>query len=77
MARFEHHVVHSPNGGWSVKRENADRASVHAETKSEAVRLGRAMSIRMGSELVIHGMDGQIQYSDSHGHDPWPPKDKK
>ncbi|GHU36366.1 hypothetical protein FACS1894172_19200 [Spirochaetia bacterium] len=77
MARLEHHVVHSPNGGWSVKREGAARASIHTETKSEAMRLGRAMSIRTGSELIIHGMDGQIQHSDSHGHDPCPLKDKK
>jgi hypothetical protein len=77
MARLEHHVVSSPAGGWNVKREGADRASVHAETKSEAVRLGRAMSIRAGSELIIHSMDGRIQRSDSHGHDPCPPQDKQ
>ncbi|MBO7345732.1 MAG: DUF2188 domain-containing protein, partial [Clostridia bacterium] len=29
------------------------------------------------SEMVIHGKDGKIQYSNSYGNDPCPPKDKK
>ena len=41
MARNEHHVVHNPNGGWDVKRNNAQRVSVHTETKAEAMARGR------------------------------------
>ena len=29
MARKTHHVVHSPSGGWNVKRGGAKRASGH------------------------------------------------
>lgn len=77
MARNEHHVVPSPNGGWNVKRNNAQRASIHTETKAEAIRAGRQISQNQKTELVIHGKNGRIQNLDSHGHDPCPPKDKR
>lgn len=76
MSRKTVHVV--PNkGGWSVKKSGAERASVNTDTKVDAVKMGRIISQRSGSELIIHGVDGKIQRSDSHGHDPCPPKDKK
>lgn len=78
MAKNEHHVVHnSSRGGWDVKRNGAARASIHTDTKAEAVKVGRIMSQRAGSELVIHGTNGQIQRKDSHGNDPCPPRDRK
>jgi uncharacterized protein YdaT len=77
MPRAEHHVVKNPNSGWDVKRNNADRASVHADTKREAIQRGREISRNQKTELVIHNSDGKISNSDSHGNDPCPPKDKK
>mgnify|MGYP003832851277 CR=1 FL=1 len=65
-----HHVVPSPNGGWDVKKGGADRASLHAETKQDAVDRGREISRNQGTEFVIHGKDGVIQSKDSHGNDP-------
>jgi Uncharacterized protein conserved in bacteria (DUF2188) len=41
MSRKEHHVVPSAKDGWDVKRNSSDRASVHTETKKEAVGRGR------------------------------------
>jgi uncharacterized protein YdaT len=76
MSRQEHHVVPNPDGGWDVKRDNAHRASIHTPTKQDAVDRGREISRNQGTEFVIHGKDGKIQQSDSHGHDPCPPKDK-
>ena len=70
----QHHVVHNPKGGWDVKKENAERASVHTNTKQEAVHKGREISKNQGSEFFIHGKDGQIQQKDSHGNDSFPPK---
>lgn len=35
---------------------------------------GRKISQNQKTELVIHGMNGRIQSSDSHGNDPCPPK---
>lgn len=77
MARKEHHVIHNlSRGGWDVKRNGSQRASIHTETKAEAIKIGRIMSQRNGSELVIHSLDGRIQQKDSHGKDSCPPKDK-
>jgi len=75
--RKEHHVVPNPQGGWDVRKENAQRASVHTDTKKEAEDKGWQISQRQKTELVIHNKDGQISRSDSHGNDPNPPKDKK
>ena len=78
MSRKEHHVVHnSSKGGWDVMRRGAQRSSVHASTKAEAIKMGRIMSQRARSELVVHGTDGRIQYKDSHGYNPCPPCDNK
>ncbi len=77
MARQTHHVVHNSNGGWSVKKGGSQRASVNAPTKAEAERLGREISRNQNTELVIHGLNGRIQRSDSHGNDPCPPRDSK
>ena len=76
--RDTHHVVpNSDRGGWDVKRGGSDRASVHTETKAGAEKIGRIISQNQNTEFVIHGKDGIIQRSDSHGNDPCPPKDSK
>lgn len=78
MPRKEHHVVpKKTNGGWDVKKNGAVKASVHADTKAEAVKKGREISKNQKTELVIHNKDGKISNSDSHGNDPCPPIDKK
>lgn len=76
MPRKEHHVVPNPNGGWDVKRENAQRASGHYETKADAEAAGRQKSINGKTELIIHGKNGRFQRSDSYGKDPCPPRDR-
>ena len=74
--RKTHHVVHNPKGGWDSKKGGGSRSIKHFENKGEAVEYTRKISQNQGSELVIHGKDGRIQDSDSHGNDPCPPKDK-
>lgn len=76
MARKEHHVVPNPKGGWDVKRNGAQKASKHFVRKSEAIKYGRKVSKNQNTEFIIHGKDGSIQQSDSHGHDPNPPRDR-
>jgi len=74
MARDTHRVMPHPKGGWQVKRDGDQRASHRAETKAAAETLGRQISENQGTELQVHGRDGSIQRSDSHGNDPSPPK---
>ncbi|MFI1771268.1 MULTISPECIES: DUF2188 domain-containing protein [Flavobacteriaceae] len=76
MPRKERHVVSNPDGGWDSKREKAQRASKHFETKKEAMDWSRQKSRSEGSELIPHKRNGRIQNPDSHGNDPNPPKDK-
>lgn len=74
--RKTHHVVPNSAGGWDVKKGGAAKASRHFDTKKEAEEAGRAISQNQKTEFVVHGRDGVIQRSDSHGHDPNPPKDR-
>ena len=69
-----HHVVPNPEGGWDARRANSERSSGHFDTKQQAVDAARVISQNQGTELVIHGRDGQIQQKDSHGGDTFPPK---
>ena len=70
MARDTHRVMPHRDGGWQVKRDGGERASHRTETKAEAEKLARPISQHQNTELQIHGRDGEIQRSDSHGHDP-------
>lgn len=72
-----HHVVPNPDGGWDVKKGGASRASSHHDTKRDAIDRGREISRNQNTEFRIHNKDGRIARSDSHGNDPFPPKDKK
>lgn len=74
--RKEYHVV-PDNNGWNVVKNNASRISFHTNLKSDAIAKGKQLSKNSGSELIVHGRNGEIQYSNSYGNDPYPPKDKK
>ena len=74
MSRDTHRIMPHEDG-WQVKRDGGQRASRVADTKAEAERLGRQISRNQETELQVHGRDGRIQRSDSHGNDPNPPKD--
>lgn len=68
------HVTPHPQGGWQVKREGAVRATVRTGTQREAIDIARSISKRQGTEMFIHGRNGQIRERDTHGHDPFPPR---
>jgi uncharacterized protein YdaT len=74
MPRKSVHVTPAPEGGWNVKTGGASRAAAHTEHKTDAIDRGREISQHKHAELVIHNKDGRISQSDSHGHDPYPPK---
>ena len=76
MSRDTHRVMPHEEG-WQVKRDGDQRASRVTDTKAEAEKLGRQISRNQETELQIHGKDGTIQRSDSHGNDPNPPRDKR
>lgn len=67
------HVVPNPNGGWSVKKGGASKASRTFDSKSSATAYGREVSQSKGSDLIVHREDGTIQSSDCYGN-PCPQK---
>lgn len=67
------HVVPRPEG-WAVMQGGGQRASSLHDTQKDAIQEARQKSRNLGSELKIHGKDGRIRESDSHGNDPHPPK---
>jgi Uncharacterized protein conserved in bacteria (DUF2188) len=53
-------------GGWDVKKEDAGRASVHTDTKAEAINRGRQIVRNQGGgELGIKNEQGRIIDSDT------------
>lgn len=73
MRRRNQHVVpHSK--GWAVRPEGSERATSVHSTQAEAITRGRETARTQGTELFIHGKNGQIRERDSHGRDPHPPK---
>lgn len=74
MANKPVHTVKNQNGGWDNKREGASRASSHADTKAEAVLLGRELARNGKTEHFIHNMDSKFGERNSYGNDPHPPK---
>jgi hypothetical protein len=68
------HVTPHDNGGWSVERSNAARASSVHDTQREAEAEGRRLARQDQVEFSLHGRDGRIREKDSYGNDPHPPR---
>lgn len=67
------HVV--PNdGGWSVRKAGASRATKNFSTQGEAAAYARDIARNQKTEVYIHGEDGRIRQRDSYGNDPFPPR---
>lgn len=73
MTKRNQHIVPHDNG-WAVRGAGTQRATSVHTTQRQAIDAGRSISQNQGSELLIHGRNGQIRARDSHGNDPYPPK---
>ena len=73
--RNVYHITPSPDKGWKVKKEGADRASGYFGNKSDAIDRGKELS-KSGAEgqIIIHKKDGKIQTEHTYKNDPFPPK---
>ncbi|MCB1380027.1 MAG: DUF2188 domain-containing protein [Alphaproteobacteria bacterium] len=73
MTKKNQHVVpHS--GGWAVRGAGNERATSVHRTQSEAIEAARTTAINQGSEMLIHGRNGQIRERNTYGKDPYPPE---
>lgn len=66
------HVVRQ-NKTWAAKQDNAQRASVVANTQREAFERAREIAKNQGKEVCIHNKSGLIRAKYSYGNDPCPP----
>lgn len=73
MSKKNQHVV--PHGNeWAVKGAGNSKATKVVGTQAEAIELAREIAINQGSEMLIHGQNGQIRERNTYGDDPYPPK---
>jgi hypothetical protein len=73
MSKKNQHVV--PHGDdWAVKGAGNSKATRVVGTQAEAIELAREIAKNQGSEMLIHGKDGQIRERNTYGDDPFPPK---
>ena len=68
------HVTKHPKGGWQVKGEGNNKATIRTSTQKEAISIARGIAINQNSECVIHAVNGKIRQKNSYGNDPFPPK---
>lgn len=73
--RKVYYVTKDSDGGWNVKKENAQRVSGKFDTKKAAVQRGKelAKNAPLG-QIKIHGQDGKIQTEHTYNKDPYPPE---
>ncbi len=72
MSKGQHVVPH--DGDWAVVGAGNSRATVVVDTQQEAIQIARQIAINQGTELFVHGENGQIRYRNSYGNDPYPPR---
>jgi hypothetical protein len=71
------HVTPNPNGGWSVRKTGASRATRVFETQADAVKFGQRVAKQERTELYVHRSDGTIRTKDTYGSDPSPPRNRR
>lgn len=68
------HVTKNSNGGWNVLGAGNTKPSHVLPTKKDAINVAIGIAKNQKSEMIIHGVDGKIQGSNSYGTDPFPPR---
>lgn len=67
------HVVPAKNG-WGVRGAGNERLTSHHDTQADAIRAARQHAINQGSDMLIHGRNGQIRERNTYGPDECPPR---
>ncbi|MGZ4791458.1 MAG: DUF2188 domain-containing protein [Ilumatobacteraceae bacterium] len=74
MSNEAMHTVPDNAGGWTNKREGANRGDETYDSKADAQAAGREAAVRDKTKHVIHNADGRIASRNSYGNDPCPPR---
>lgn len=69
--RHTWHVSPHSEGGWKVKKVNAERARSRHDKKEEAVQAAKRLAKNSArGQIRIHKRDGRIQEERTYGEDP-------
>ena len=63
--RNTRHVVPNPNGGWSVRKYGAERATRVFPSQEAAVAAARLLAQAENTDLYIHARDGSVRQKHS------------
>jgi len=68
------HVTKHVSGNWQVKGSGNQKATVVTKTQGQAINIAKSIAQNQKSEVVIHGVNGQIREKNSYGNDLFPPR---
>ncbi|MEN9920495.1 MAG: hypothetical protein RL538_388 [Candidatus Parcubacteria bacterium] len=60
--------------GWQAKEAGSKNPMATFSKQSDAINFGTSFAKLNGTELFVHGRNGQIRERNSFGNDPFPPK---
>ena len=73
MSKKNQHVV--PKGdNWAIRGAGNSKVTKVVSTQKEAIQIARTIAINQGSEMLIHGRNGQIRERNTYGNDGFPPE---
>ena len=68
------HVIRRDDHLWAVRRDGNTRDTSHHPTQKAAMQAAREIAKNQQSEVLVHGVNGQIRQKNSYGNDPFPPR---
>lgn len=68
------HVVPRDDHQWAVHGAGNQRDTSLHSTQEEARLAARKIAKNQGSEVLVHGVNGQIRQKNSYGNNPYPPR---
>lgn len=74
MAKGKNQHVVPKGDDWSVRGAGNEKVTKIVSTQKEAIKIARDIAINQGSEMFIHGENGQIRERNTYGKDNFPPK---
>lgn len=66
MSKKAQHVVPTSDGGWSVRKSGASKATKSFASKDDAVTYAKDLAKKQSAELYIHRKDGTIKGTQSY-----------
>lgn len=74
MAKGKNQHVVPKGDDWAVRGAGNEKVTKIVSTQKEAIKIARDIAINQGSEMFIHGENGQIRERNTYGNDNFPSK---